>query len=478
MFIYHRRTYHLVQLLLDSVALWLAWECAIRVRVLLNVVMPAHLSIQGATSWAPPLWLILILWALVSIRFKLYRGPDEIRFWNCAIWTIESALLVTVITVFVTFFSRQLGESVSRTFFSIMLLLTFVMLGLGRLVGLALAAAAQKRWLPPVRIALLGDLRNAGRLVARLGSQPARFLIRGLIVPEGRTISELHHSVPILGTTGQLAELINREQIDRVIVLNASLPDHELEACNEVLKRMGLAVSCAMDMGVDPVRMDISTQYGVPCVELIVPRFTRSQELVKRIVDIVFASLALLFFAPVMLAIAIVIKLTSKGPVLHKAMRVGKGGRHFMFLKLRSMYVTGDHSQLLTVNEKTGHIFKLRHDPRVTPVGRFLRRYSLDELPQLINVVAGEMSLVGPRPLPAHDLDPDGMSRQFYAWAEGRSRVHPGLTGLWQTSGRSDLSFEDMMRLDLEYISGWSLSLDFSIILETPLLVLKGAGAY
>jgi exopolysaccharide biosynthesis polyprenyl glycosylphosphotransferase len=281
-----------------------------------------------------------------------------------------------------------------------------------------------------------------------------------------------------LGTTSQLAELINREQLNRVIVLNGSVPDQELDGCNAVLKRMGLPVSCAVDFPPEAVRVDISTHYGAPFVDLVPLRFTRTQELLKRVFDVIFALLALLFLAPLGLVIAVLIKLTSKGPVLYRGARVGKGGRHFTFLKFRSMYLANDRHKVATENEKSGHIFKIRADPRVTPIGRFLRHYSLDELPQLINVLRGEMSLVGPRPLPAHDLDPDGMSHQFYAWAEERSRVHPGLTGLWQISGRSDVSFEEMMRLDLEYIRSWSLALDLSIILETPLSVLKGIGAY
>jgi exopolysaccharide biosynthesis polyprenyl glycosylphosphotransferase len=468
----------LFQLVLDGLALRLAWECAVRFRVLLNTFVDAHLSLNEAVLWAPSFWLIFILWVAVSVRFKLYRCPDEIRLWNCVVWTTESALLVMVSTVFITFFSRQLGASVSRLFFSIMLLVTFLMLGSSRAFGLALTAAAQKRWLLPLRVALVGDLRNASRLIDRLGPEQVRFLIRGLIVPEGCAVTGLPRPVPVLGTTRQLAEVINREQLDRVIVLNGSVPDKELEGCNEILTRMGLPVSCVVDTAIGSVRMNLSSQYGLPFVELIPPRFTRSQELLKRIFDVIFASLAVLFLAPFMLVIAAVVRLTSKGPVLYKATRVGKGGRHFTFLKFRSMYLANDTSGVRQGNEKSGHIFKIRNDPRVTPVGRFLRRYSLDELPQFINVLRGEMSLVGPRPLPAHDLDPDGMSRQFYVWAEGRSRVHPGLTGLWQTRGRSDLSFEDMMRLDLEYIRSWSLSSDFSIILETPLLVLKGAGAY
>ena len=129
-------------------------------------------------------------------------------------------------------------------------------------------------------------------------------------------------------------------------------------------------------------------------------------------------------------------------------------------------------------NEASGHVFKIRRDPRVTPVGRVMRRLSFDELPQLFNVLAGDMSLVGPRPLPAEDLSSDGMSRIYAEWAQQRSLVRPGITGLWQIRGRSDLTFAQMVELDLEYVRNWSLGLDISILLETPRAVLIGKGAY
>lgn len=150
-----------------------------------------------------------------------------------------------------------------------------------------------------------------------------------------------------------------------------------------------------------------------------------------------------------------------------------------MFWKFRSMYVNGPRREdLLHRNERNGHLFKMRNDPRVTPLGRFMRRFSLDELPQLYNVLAGEMSLVGPRPLPAEDMDPDGLSTEHSAWAEQRVQVRPGITGIWQIRGRSDLSFEQMVEFDLEYIRNWSLAMDLQLLLETPLAVFSGRGAY
>jgi lipopolysaccharide/colanic/teichoic acid biosynthesis glycosyltransferase len=182
---------------------------------------------------------------------------------------------------------------------------------------------------------------------------------------------------------------------------------------------------------------------------------------------------------PLFFIIGILIRITSTGPIFFCSRRVGKGGRYFTFWKFRSMYVAGPRrSDLERSNEKSGHIFKMRCDPRVTPVGRILRRLSLDEIPQLFNVLAGDMSLVGPRPLPAEDLDPDGMSREFTDWAERRSMVRPGITGLWQIRGRSELPFTKMMEFDIEYIENWSIRLDLGILLKTPRAVFFGDGAY
>jgi lipopolysaccharide/colanic/teichoic acid biosynthesis glycosyltransferase len=194
--------------------------------------------------------------------------------------------------------------------------------------------------------------------------------------------------------------------------------------------------------------------------------------------DVAVASALILLLTPLMISVAILVKVTSRGPILYRAPRVGRGGRYFTFLKFRTMNAGLARQPLGSANEKDGHLFKMRNDPRVTPLGRFLRRYSIDELPQLFNVLAGEMSLVGPRPLPAEDLDPDGLSSRFAAWSEQRASVPPGITGLWQIRGRSELPFSDLIKYDLEYVHHWSLALDLKILLQTPPFVLSGKGAY
>lgn len=209
---------------------------------------------------------------------------------------------------------------------------------------------------------------------------------------------------------------------------------------------------------------------------------------VKRFIDITGSSLALLVLSPVFCLISFLILFNSKGPILFKQERLGQFGKKFTFLKFRSMYVDTDDSihreyikKLITENmaSEEGHdedrapVYKIRNDPRITPVGRFLRKTSLDELPQLLNVLSGEMSLVGPRPPIPYEFE------SYDIWHRYRLlQVKPGITGLWQVSGRSSTSFDEMVRLDLKYIHEWSLWLDFKILLLTPWAVIKGHGAY
>jgi lipopolysaccharide/colanic/teichoic acid biosynthesis glycosyltransferase len=194
---------------------------------------------------------------------------------------------------------------------------------------------------------------------------------------------------------------------------------------------------------------------------------------VKRVIDVLGAVALIILLSPVLLAVAVAVKIEGPGPVLFRQRRTGLCGEEFQVLKVRTMRVGSELQRhaLARNNEADGHLFKIREDPRVTRVGRLLRRFSLDELPQLFNVVMGHMSLVGPRPLPLEDS-------AFSEQASRRLLVRPGLTGLWQVSGRSSLSWEETLRLDLTYVDTWSLRLDLVILARTPRAVLRGEGAY
>lgn len=221
-------------------------------------------------------------------------------------------------------------------------------------------------------------------------------------------------------------------------------------------------------------RLHVDAVLGIPLLRVSMPTFTGGRRAVKGVVDRLGAAVLLVAFGPLMLLVALLVLVDSRGGAFYRQRRVGKDGHEFTMLKFRTMVVGADQARarLAAQNEGAGPLFKMRRDPRVTRVGSVLRRYSLDELPQLFNVLTGSMSLVGPRPpLPEEcaAYDPDIRRRLL---------VKPGLTGLWQISGRSDLSWEEAVRLDLRYVEDWSLALDTVILWKTLRAVLYGQGAY
>ena len=327
---------------------------------------------------------------------------------------------------------------------------------------------------------LLVGHRNA---VAALDEQMQRevyqgYRVVGCCLPADRQLqaADAFNGLPVLGGLDEVVDVVARYGVDTVAVL----PSQELDG--GALRRLGwelentpaellLAPTLAEVAG---PRVHIRPVAGLPLLHMERPELTGTRRLIKECVDRTAALLGLLFLSPVLLAIAAAVRLTSPGPVLFRQERVGLCGESFKMLKYRSM-IDGAHEMVEDLEARDAGndvLFKMREDPRVTRVGRFLRRYSLDELPQLINIIRGEMSLVGPRPpLPSEvELYGVDMRRRFL--------VKPGLTGLWQVSGRSDLSWDDSVRLDLRYVENWSLILDIMILWRTVRAVLRGAGAY
>jgi len=213
---------------------------------------------------------------------------------------------------------------------------------------------------------------------------------------------------------------------------------------------------------------------GIPMIGVREISISSSARLFKRTMDVVVSLVGLIVLFPLFLLIGLVIRIDSPGSVLFRQIRVGKDEQLFACYKFRSMREGAEQEKekLLDQNEADGPIFKIRNDPRITPVGRFLRRTSLDELPQLINVLMGQMSLVGPRPAPPSEV------QRYQPWHKRRLEVAPGITGMWQVSGRSELTFDEMVLLDLYYIENWSPALDLQILLQTVPKVLLGEGAY
>ena len=235
---------------------------------------------------------------------------------------------------------------------------------------------------------------------------------------------------------------------------------------------IGVGDDVVIDLRTGEPIYELRTAPASPANRLI--RASALQRAAKRFIDVSVTALAVTLLAPVYLAVALAVKLSSPGPVFYRHTRVGRDGRVFSFLKFRSMYVDADkrRADLEEMNEADGPIFKMKNDPRVTPVGHFIRRMSLDELPQLFHVLSGHMSLVGPRPhLPEEVAEYGPLDFR-------RLTVQPGITCIWQVSGRSDLDFDTWVALDLEYIDTWSMWLDFKLLAKTVPAVLTGRGAY
>jgi exopolysaccharide biosynthesis polyprenyl glycosylphosphotransferase len=265
------------------------------------------------------------------------------------------------------------------------------------------------------------------------------------------------------------------DSIDEVLITDPDFPQEQAVELVDRCHRHGVRVRVApstMEILMD--RVEFVPGQTLPLFELKPPVFDGTDFIIKRVFDIVGALLLVLLLSPVLLIAALAIKLTSRGPVVYRSVRPGIGGAPFDCFKFRTMYSDADERQaaLEKSNEKGGALFKIRNDPRVTPVGRLLRRWSIDEFPQLFNVVRNEMSLVGPRPLPERDYE------RLEDWHRKRYLVLPGMTGLWQVSGRSELDFDELVRLDFLYLERWSVFLDLSIILKTIPAVFRARGAW
>ena len=465
----------LIRYAFDIAGVVLAWFLTFQVRLLLNPFFSRRLTAAELQNVVPPLAYVVLMWicAYGWLSFRRVTPRTNTRE-TMLMNAVESAILANILTSSSTFLFREIGTDLSRSFSVLLFPISSITAAVARFAASSVIGISQDR--APERVAVIGHGEEAWDIADRIGKFSESAALAGLILPHNG--AHVASSRRVLGTTAMLAELINQTDLDRIIVVNGCVTDAEFHECDRISNRMGVVLNRVMPLPSVGRRVGLEQRFGMPLLEIRPVPFTRSQELIKRAFDIVVAVLALLALSPLFLTVALLIKLTSNGPLCYSARRVGKGGRYFSFIKFRSMYTNRSRAQVAAHNEKSGRLFKIKNDPRITPVGRFIRKYSLDELPQLINVLRGDMSLVGPRPLPAEDLDPDGQSREFAEWSNLRSQVLPGISGLWQIKGRSDLSFEDMIELDTEYIRRWSLTLDTRILLNTPFVVITGKGAY
>ncbi len=346
---------------------------------------------------------------------------------------------------------------------------------------------------------ILGSARWGYELLTGAILRAAGYRRRAVLVGTGKHIEEVAHALtdevhaPVemvgfisltprpdnglrsLGRIEDVGEVLDVYRVQEVIIADPDFPQERAVELVDTCHQRGVTVRIA------PSTMEILVQRGefvpgasVPLFELRPPVFDGVDYFVKRTFDLVVSALLLIVLSPFLAAIAAIVRFTSRGPIIYRSYRPGIGGDSFACFKFRTMHTDADQRQadLESLNEASGPLFKIRRDPRLTPVGRFLRRYSIDELPQLVNVIRGQMSLVGPRPLPQRDFD------QLEDWHKKRYLVLPGITGLWQISGRSELDFDDLVRLDFLYLERWSVGLDLAIMLKTIPAVFSRRGAF
>ena len=335
-----------------------------------------------------------------------------------------------------------------------------------RATGVILRAAGYQR-----RAILVGTGEHIEAVAHALDGQQSPINVVGFISLTPRPDNGLRS----LGALEDMGGVVERNRVDEVIIADPAFPEQQalelVDACHQRGVRVHVAPS-TMEILIH--RAEFVPGQSVPLFELKPPVFEGFDYVMKRAFDTIGAILLLLVLSPALAAIAIAVKLSSAGPVIYRSQRPGIGGAPFACLKFRTMYDDADQQQadLESLNEAGGAIFKIRDDPRLTSVGRVLRRFSMDELPQLVNVLRGEMSLGGPRPLPLRDFE------RLESWHKKRYLVLPGITGLWQVSGRSDLDFDDLVRLDFLYLERWSPFLDLAILAKTIPAVITRKGAY
>jgi exopolysaccharide biosynthesis polyprenyl glycosylphosphotransferase len=419
----------------------------------------------------------LLFTALMMVAFRIDQVYQRWRGcrWLDQLYRITNATAKSVVVVMAIIFVVQPLEY-SRLLFIEAGIIAVVLLALARVVQNGIVGWLRTRGVGISSVIIVGA-GEAGRTVMRtiVARPELGYEILGFVDDDSQKGRTDIGRFKALGSTDNLGRLLEAEAVDEVIVTLPWMYHRKIMSIVHECERQQVSARIVPDLfQMSLSQVDVDDLGGVPLIGVRKVGFGRGALLVRRGMDIVGAVVGLVLGAPFLALIALAIRLDSPGPIIFRQMRVGAGGRLFEIYKFRSMHAGAEAEleQLRDLDETDGPIFKIHDDPRMTRMGRFLRRTSLDELPQLWNVLRAEMSLVGPRPPLLDEVN------GYVEWHKKRLEVRPGMTGLWQVSGRSLLSFDEMVLLDIYYIENWSLWLDFKILLRTIPQVLCGDGAY
>jgi exopolysaccharide biosynthesis polyprenyl glycosylphosphotransferase len=468
MFAQHKRMIGRLYLAGDALVAVASFALAYVLRA--HVISPRPLFSPEHYLWIVP--LVAGLWIGTGVALGIYRDVPEDE-WRSALSAPVKVSFFAGVLLF-AFVSAFRLEYISRLLLGLYVVIDFALMVVFRIVARRLSAGGFRH------IVLVGDSPNALQIARMIEASEHRGLrLQGFarVGPAAAEVtldqSGLRRAYTVY-SLDQLPALLRQHVIDEVIFAVSKDDLDRLQSVFLMCEEEGVKTRLLLNFFPHVIsRIYLERLGDMPMLTFSTTPEEESMLLVKRAVDFILALTMLAGLLPVFLILALLIKLTSRGPVFYRQTRCGLGGRRFTLYKFRSMQADADlrREELEALNEADGPVFKIKDDPRCTPVGRFMRKFSLDEFPQLFNILKGEMSFVGPRPPLPEEVE------KYEPWQRRRLRMQPGLTCLWALEGRSQLSFRRWMELDLEYIDNWSPALDLKIFLKTIPVVLLGRGA-
>ncbi len=434
-------------------------------------------TFSGLLYFTSQYWLMfvgfpLIWWGLYQLN-KLYQDYRTKTFKRMA-WDIfvTSVWASFVCGSFVFFFKFDMA---SRLFFLVYSGTAYTMIIIEKAIVLFVLDRVHARGYHQENLLIVGTGNRAREFIRNVKEHSNWGLhIVGLIDDDPKYFGKEVEGYRVLGRIQDIGFIVNRLVIDRVIFVVPRIWLDRIEEAILECEKVGVSTSIALDLYNLHIAKARQTDFnGFPLLEFKTFYAKEWQLFIKRLLDILISVIALVFFSPLMVVVALLIRLTSKGPILFRQTRIGLNGRKFTLYKFRSMVANAEAMKevLHKQNEMDGPVFKIKHDPRITPIGYVIRKTSIDELPQFFNVLKGDMSIVGPRPPLISEVE------HYEVWQRRRLSLKPGITCIWQVSGRNKIGFEEWMRMDLEYIDKWSLGLDLKLILRTFWVVITGYGA-
>ncbi len=434
-------------------------------------------NVHGLVHFFSNYWIMfvafpLIWWALYNLN-KIYNDYRTREFknlvWNIFITSVWASFVCGSLVFFFKF------DMASRLFFLVYSGTAFTMVILEKAILLFILDRIHAKGYNQENLLIVGTGNRAREFIRTVKAHSNWGLhIVGLIDDDPRYFGKEIEGFRVLGRIQDVGFIVNRLVIDRVIFVVPRVWLDRIEPAILECEKVGVSTSISLDLYNLHIAKARQTDFnGFPLLEFQAFYAKEWQLFIKRLMDIVISLVAIVFFMPLIVLAAAVIKLTSKGPVFFRQERVGLNGRKFLLYKFRSMVNNAEalKEKLESHNEMDGPVFKIKRDPRITPIGYIIRKTSIDEIPQFFNVLKGDMSIVGPRPPLRSEVE------RYEIWQRRRLSLKPGITCIWQVSGRNNIGFEEWMRMDLEYIDHWSLMLDLKLMFRTAWVVITGYGA-